>query len=74
MLQLEEMLEVEEMDSSTATSLQPDIMMIDRYENEVRDLDKKIAMQAAKLSSGGGTFSSYNIYRFRRLENVNATT
>ena len=45
------------MDSSTATSLQPDIMMIDRYENEVRDLDKKIAMQAAKLSSGGGMFS-----------------
>ena len=42
------------MDSSTATSLQPDIKVIDRYETEVRDLDKKIAMQAVKLSTGGG--------------------
>ncbi|KAK2176751.1 hypothetical protein NP493_643g05007 [Ridgeia piscesae] len=70
--QLEEMLEVEEMDSSTATSLQPDIMMIDRYENEVRDLDKKIAMQAAKLSSGGDTDRSMQqVTSERETVNIN---
>ena len=46
------------MDVATATSLQPDVIMIDRYEVEARELDKKIAMQASKLSTGAGTGSS----------------
>ena len=30
-----------------------DAMMIDKYQSEMRDLDKKISAQSAKLSGGG---------------------
>lgn len=51
--QVEEMLKVKEDDEAMAKQIQPDIVMMDRYYGDVSELDKKIAVQAAKLSGGG---------------------
>ena len=39
-----------------AKQMQPDVVMMDRYFGDVNELDKKIAIQASKLSGGGKTF------------------
>ncbi|XP_060561846.1 DNA repair protein RAD50-like [Ruditapes philippinarum] len=49
---IEEELKIKEDDEAMAKQIQPDIVMMDRYFGDVSELDKKIAMQAAKLSGG----------------------
>lgn len=44
---------VKESDESVAKELQPDIVLMDRYQGELRELDKKIATQSGMLMGGG---------------------
>jgi len=46
---------LETSDVQMAKDVQPDVVMIDRYQGELIDLERKIATQAAKLSSKGGS-------------------
>lgn len=39
-------------DQATAQSMHSDVTAVDRYQKELRDLEKRIAQQAAKLSGG----------------------
>ena len=36
-----------------AKQILPDIVMMDRYQGEVTELEKKVATEASKLSGGG---------------------
>nr|XP_022328065.1 DNA repair protein RAD50-like isoform X1 [Crassostrea virginica]XP_022328067.1 DNA repair protein RAD50-like isoform X1 [Crassostrea virginica] len=48
----EDDLHVQEQDDETAKQIQPDIVMMDRYQGEVTELEKKISTEGAKLSGG----------------------
>ncbi|XP_061165388.1 DNA repair protein RAD50-like [Saccostrea echinata] len=48
----EEELSIQEQDDEMAKQIQPDIVMMDRYQGEVTELEKKIATESAKLSGG----------------------
>ncbi|WAQ99404.1 RAD50-like protein, partial [Mya arenaria] len=50
---IEEALDIEAGDVQMAKEAQPDVVMIDRYQGELVDLEKKITIQASKLSSSG---------------------
>lgn len=49
----EEDLHTQEQDDESAKQIQPDIVMMDRYQGEVTELEKKISTEGAKLSGGG---------------------
>ena len=53
-LQKENELKAKQAKSSTGHSMVPDLSHIDRFQMELRDLNKKIATQSAKVSGGGG--------------------
>lgn len=42
-------------DESMAKEMQADIVLMDRYFGDVRELEKKIATQSALLSGGGNS-------------------
>ena len=44
---------MKEADEGMAKEMQPDIVLMDRYQGELRELDKKIAAQSGKLTGGG---------------------
>lgn len=48
----EEDLHTQEQDDESAKQIQPDIVMMDRYQGEVTELEKKISTEGAKLSGG----------------------
>ncbi|XP_071087725.1 DNA repair protein RAD50-like [Haliotis cracherodii] len=48
----EDELQAKETDEVTGKSMQPDIVMMDRYYGEIRELDKKIATHSSMLSGG----------------------
>ena len=48
-----EELAMKEADEGMAKEMQPDIVLMDRYQGELRELDKKIAAQSGKLTGGG---------------------
>ncbi|XP_055958818.1 DNA repair protein RAD50 [Patella vulgata] len=45
-------LQAKENDEGMAKSMQPDVLMIDRYQGELRELERKIATKSAMLSGG----------------------
>lgn len=51
--QKEEDLHTQEQDDESAKQIQPDIVMMDRYQGEVTELEKRISTEGAKLSGGG---------------------
>ncbi|XP_052793219.1 DNA repair protein RAD50-like isoform X2 [Mya arenaria] len=53
LVEIEEALDIEAGDVQMAKEAQPDVVMIDRYQGELVDLEKKITIQASKLSSSG---------------------
>ena len=44
---------MKEADEEMAKLMQPDIVLMDRYQGELRELDKKIATQSGMLAGGG---------------------
>ena len=52
--QREEEIELLQQDEAMAKNLQPDALLIDRFQSEVRDLERKISTQASKLSADSG--------------------
>ena len=42
-----------QVDEATAKSLQSDMVLLDKYITDLRELNGKIAAQSAKISSGG---------------------
>ncbi|KAH3843771.1 hypothetical protein DPMN_117302, partial [Dreissena polymorpha] len=50
---VEEALDIQDSDAQMAKEAQPDIVMIDRYQGEVVELERKIRDQSAKLVGGG---------------------
>ncbi|KAK7096680.1 DNA repair protein RAD50-like [Littorina saxatilis] len=47
-----EELAMKEVDEGMGKDMQPDIVLMDRYQGELRELDKKIAAQSGKLAGG----------------------
>ena len=58
-LQNEDKLECLQVDEASAKSIQPDMVRIDGFEMEIRELDRKIDAQSAKLNNGG-TWNTWN--------------
>ncbi len=53
--QQNDLLEVLESDEHTAKQMQPDMAMIEKYQSELRDVERKMNQQLAKLSGAGGS-------------------
>jgi hypothetical protein len=50
---MEDSVQLRQDDESMAKVLQPDVVTMDRFQGELRDLDRKIAQQSTKVSGDG---------------------